>query len=75
MISTYYIEKASTRHNFLFRGDFTGAFAYRSSSVIVGIVKLIFTLVRLAPCVAYSPHEYTTSTQSLQAASVSCRHY
>jgi len=31
-----------------------------------GIVKLIFTLVRLALCVAHSPHEYITSTQSLQ---------
>src|SRR5918996_73867 len=32
-------------------------------------------LVRLAPCVAYSPHEPTTSTQSLQAPSVSCGDY
>jgi hypothetical protein len=35
MTSAHYIEEASTRHNFLFRGDLTGVFAYRSSSVIV----------------------------------------
>jgi hypothetical protein len=29
-----------------------------------GMVKLTFPFVDLPPCVAYSPHEYTTSIQS-----------
>lgn len=40
-----------------------------------GVVKLIFTLVRLAPCVAHSPHGHTSPDQSLQAPSVSCGNY
>jgi hypothetical protein len=30
-----------------------------------GMVKLTFPFVDLPPCVAYSPHEYTASIQSL----------
>jgi hypothetical protein len=47
----------------------------RVLAYMTGIVKLTFTLVRLAPCVAYSPHEPTTHNQSLQAPSVSCGDY